>query len=264
MKALTWIVQTELKQSRLHFVLMTLVSLIFGFTINLGFKAQQRVASLAVKEVWNADLVILPKGLSLEDLRQELLSGSSKSFLPEAIFDTTFSMAQNQFRLGAVLALPGDGVLTRGDKIGIQWLDGRQKIGDWKEQNIYRTAEWGNKVISAFFASGPEGAMKSLKDLIDRKTVAQAIWIKEQTERDQAVQKELLAALWTVSFVFLILIVLLTMLSWFWLKIRLSNSFKVFSEIGITTSIEFKIISCIVFIFILIPIVVGSLSANYL
>jgi hypothetical protein len=74
-----WIVKTEVRQNLPHFLLMALVALIFGYSIGLGYQAYQKISSLSVHENWNADVVVLPKGLTLEDLHQELLTGTSKA-----------------------------------------------------------------------------------------------------------------------------------------------------------------------------------------
>ena len=86
MKKAVWILKKEISQNRGYFILLSSVSLLLGILLHYGFNSYNRIAALAVHENWDADIVVLPKGIGLQDLRQELLSGKSKAFLPEALF----------------------------------------------------------------------------------------------------------------------------------------------------------------------------------
>lgn len=262
MKSLFWIAKTEARQNKWHFIFISLISLLLGISFCFIRQAHQRIASLAIHELWNADLVILPKGITLNDFREELLTATSSAFLPEAMFDTTMGLAENKFSLTAVLALTdekGPKVLTKSNfsQIGIDWLKGHQSILPWQEQSTYSTAEWGNKVISGFFASGTEPMMKNLKDLVDRKTVGQAIFIKKQQAHDEKMQSELHSALLSYSsLVFFLALIALTSL-FIWIKVRLQNSFSVFEEMGFPPITQKKILALLLIGTCFIPIVFG-------
>lgn len=262
MKPLFWIVQTEARQNKWHFVFMALISTLLGISFCYMLKAHQQIASLTIHENWNADLVILPKGITLNDFREELLTATTSAFLPEAMFDTTMGLAENKFSLTAVLALTdnkGSRVLTKSNfnPIGISWLNNRQNILPWQEQNTYSTTEWGYKVISGFFASGPEVMMKNLKDLVDKKTVGQAIYIKTQQAHDEKIQAALQSALATYGgLMALLACVALTSLL-FWLKSRLQNSFSVFQEIGFSASVQRQVLITLASTTCLLPLLLG-------
>ncbi len=262
MKSLFWITKTEVLQNKWHFVFISLVSLLLGISFCYLQKAHQKITNLTIHESWNADLVVLPKGISLDDFREELLTGSSSAFLPEAMFDTTMGLAENKFSLTAVLALTdekGSRVLTKSNfsLIGIDWLKGRQNIVPWQEQTTYATTEWGYKVISGFFASGTEVMMKNLKDLVDRKTVGQAIFIKRQQAHDEKIQSELHSALISYSsLVFFLAVIALTSLL-VWIKVRLQNSFSVLDELGLPLLAKRKILICLLIVTCFIPVLLG-------
>jgi hypothetical protein len=262
MKSLLWIAKTEVVQNKWHFIFISLISLLLGISFCYLRQAHQRIASLAIHETWNADLVVLPKGVSLNDFRDELLTGTSSAFLPEAMFDTTMGLAENKFSLTAVLSLTDDKgprVLTKSNfsQIGIDWLKGRQNILPWQEQTTYSTTEWGYKVISGFFASGTEQMMKNLKDLVDRKTVGQALFIKRQQAHDEKIQSELQAALVSYSsLVFFLSLISMTSL-FVWVKVRLQNSFSVFEELGLPRLTQRKILALLLIATCFIPAMLG-------
>lgn len=262
MKSALLILRTEVKQGRWNFVLVTLISFLLGVSVHLAVRAQQKISDIAIREIWNADLAILPKGVNLEDFRKELISAHTTDFIPEALFDTTVGLSEGQFRLSAVLALTdtdGSRIMQKGADIGLDWLKDRQKITPWQPQTVYQTPEWGNKLLSGFFASGPVAAMQNLKQLIDKKTVAQAIWIQKQQEQNDRTQDELKLALAVFSGVLLLMAVLSFTSILIWLKIRLSNTFKVMDEIGFRTDAQWTVLAGMVILFALIPAFVGFL-----
>ena len=269
MKSVSWLLQTELKQSKIHFLLIAALSVLLGFALTLTGKAEKKISDLSHQDLWNADMVVLPKGITLGDFREELLSGRSTAFLPEAMFDTTVSMAKGQFPLTAVLAITdGDGPRVQfkaeGIRLGLDWLADRQKISPWAEQMRYRTPEWENKVISGFFASGTREEMLSLKELVDKRTVGQALFIKEQQEHDREQQAQIHKAL----IVFSGLLILLTILAFvslvLWLKHRLVNTLNVFLELGFPTSVGNQLLAGLILISVLAPFALGSLASSFL
>lgn len=256
------ILKTEIRQGRAQFLLVTLISFLLGVSVHLATRAEQKISDIAIKVDWNADLAILPKGVNLEDFRKELISAHTSDFIPEALFDTTVGLSEGQFRLSAVLAITdadGSRIMQKGSDLGLDWLKGRQKISAWQPQTLYQTPEWGTKLLSGFFASGTQAAMQSLKQLIDKKTVAQAIWIQRQQEQNDQTQDELKLALAIFSGVLLLMAVLSFTSILIWLKIRLSNTFRVMDEIGFRTQSQWIIMSGMAILFALIPAFIGFL-----
>lgn len=257
-------VRNEIRQNRFYLVALFLVSICFGASLMLTAGSAKKIALLSTHETWNTDLVILPKGISLEDFRKEILSGQTQALLPEAMFNTTVELAQSQFKLGAILPLRDAQqkpmILVKGDHLGLSWLPPLITQQNWAPQTAYQTPEWGTHVIAGFFASGPENMMKNLKDLIDRKTVGQAYWIKEQEAKDQELQMQLFAALkqFTLLAGTLGILGFLSLLSW--LYSRLKESFLVLREIGISHSLCRGVFLCLVSLFIALPISLGALG----
>lgn len=261
MKNNIWILKIELLQNKGNFLFIILISFLLGMSLRLALKAESRISELVSGETWNADLVILPKGISLADFRQELLTNQTSAFLPEALFDTTMSMAKGQFQATAVLALTdekGSHLFARGtsDNLGLNGL-GEKKIENWQSQNTYQTAEWGFKVISGFFASGPEKTMKNLKELIDKRTVGQAIVVKDQVAHDEKIKMQLLEALATYSGILILLIVLSFLSLLLWLKVRISNSLDVFKEIGFLKVETYQLLASLFIFSVIIPVLLG-------
>lgn len=262
MKSSTLILQTEVKQGRWNFVLIMLISFLLGVSGQLAARAQQKISDIAIQEAWNADLAILPKGVSLEDFRKELVLARTTDFIPEALFDTTVGLSEGRFRLSAVLALTdadGSRIMQKGDNFGLDWLKGQQKVVPWQPQSMYQTPEWGTKLLTGFFASGSMEAMQSLKQLIDKKTVAQAIWIQKQQQQSAQTQEELKLALAVFGGVLVLMAVLSFTSILVWLKIRVSNTFKVMDEIGFRTQSQWAVLVGITVLFVLVPAVTGFL-----
>lgn len=189
MRSLGWILKTEIRQSRWFFLIAGTVALISGISLGVGFYYSQQILQMTSLGDWNAELVILPKGLSLLDLQEEITSGISRSFLPEAIFDTTVSLTNGQMVLGAVLALQEQGepfLLQKGEALGLVSETTSTRARPWREQTTYSTPEWGSHVISAFFAKGSRADLVRLKELVDRKTVGQALWVSAEKKRMRA------------------------------------------------------------------------------
>ncbi len=101
--------------------------------------------------------------------------------------------------------------------------------------------------------------MQSLKQLIDKKTVAQAIYIQKQMEQDDQTQAELKLALAVFSGVLLLMAALSFTSIMIWLKIRLSNTFKVLDEIGFRTQSQIGVLAGLSVLFVAIPALVGFL-----
>jgi hypothetical protein len=156
-------------------------------------------------------------------------------------------------------------VLHKGaDFVGVAWLQGKLLIKPWQIQNQYQTAEWGGKVLAGFFAQGPFVAMQSLKELIDRKTIAQAFWISEQLDKDKLLQQELYMIMNQVGFVFFILVGISSFLLIYILKARLRQSFGVYNELGIAKFREYQLILGLSLITIIVPFIfgIGLLSSH--
>lgn len=262
MRKLFWILKTELKQSQKYFLFIFLISFILGSGLSLAQKAHQKISDLTAEDVWSADLAVLPKGISLIDFKKEIQQGQAVAFLPEVLFDTFTSMGKDRFQVTAFLPLTdnrGTRVLVKGDEATHvnTWLKSIQKFSTWETQQIYETPEWGRKVIAGFLISGPPAMMTNLKEMIDRKTVAQGILIHDQIAHDQTVRDQLEQALGLYAGILILLALFSLGLVFMWLKNRLAKSLFVFHEIGFSKSISGRLMIILFLFFVLSPVLIG-------
>lgn len=261
------IIKNEIAQNPFHFLLIVLISLLLGASLNISYRAEQKIAALTNSDSWNADLVVLPKGVSLLDLKSEMQSNQTSDFLPVAMFDTMVDMAKDQFKLTAVLPITdenGKRIMVKGNSpdTGLQWLGKSQTLGEWKVQSIYGTPEWKNNVMAGFFAAGPAVMMQNLKELIDKKTVGQAIFIKQQQAHDEQNRMQLQSALAAYSGTLITLIVLSFLSLLLWLRIRLANTLSVLAELGYAKSSLNIMLSLLFLTAVGVPLIAGVLAGN--
>ncbi|MGZ3803209.1 MAG: hypothetical protein ACXVB4_03295 [Pseudobdellovibrionaceae bacterium] len=260
MKSTLWIFQTEIKQNKYFFILLAATALLLGFFLGFGYESFKKIEAFGSIDQWDADIVVLPKGITLADLKTEILSGQTTAFLPEALFKTTQEMAKGQFQLGAILSLRENDkpvLFQEGESLGITWLKDQINIVSAHEQSIYSTPEWGHKVLSAFFASGPHIMMKNFKDLIDRKSVGQAFWVNEAREKAQALHRQFFSALTTVGAIILLLALGTFLLLFRWLRDRVGNTFEILDELGFERQVKAKILLSIFTSFLVVPFLIG-------
>lgn len=260
MKNIFWIFKTEFMQNKIFFILTTLTSVFLGICAVQGNYAIDKIESLSVHEKWNADVVVLPKGMGLADLKQVILSGEPNHFLPEALFDSTRDLIKNQFSLSAILPLKIDGkveVLHKGEDLGMGWVDSSILVSPWREQTQFQTHEWGYHVAAALFASGPKEVMKSFKDLIDRKTIGQAFIIEDEMAKNQTQHDDMLFYLRLVSVLILSLFVSIIFLLAFLLKNRLKNVYEILRNHGYQDKTQHQLNALVFCFFILGPLMIG-------
>lgn len=251
----------EMKQNLFMIAMLVSFAFAFGFLGVVASEQIYRINQMFTMTDWNADLAIVPKGISLSDLKVELQTGKSDSLLPLAIYETTSDLAKGQFKLSAALATSQNSkplVMFLGERsLGMKWLPNEQ-VKLYEPQSEYSTAEWGTKVISAFFASGSLAQMQSLKDLVDRRTVAQALWVDKQTKKDFELQKQLQDSLYMVVFILLILFGFGFLSSGRWLIERLKESFVVLTELGFTKKEKAQILAALFCLALLLPFAAGA------
>lgn len=262
MKNIFWIVKTEAIQSKSYFLLLFLTAFVMGASFSLIKKAEKRILAISSEENWDADILIVPKGITLIDFKREILSGNLSALLPEALFDTTLDLSQG--RIQAVALLPfkkenGVEVMYKGSQdVGLKWLNQQVTLRPYEaSQSIYQTKEWGTKVIAGFFIRAPYLMVKEIKDLIDHKTVAQAIIIEQQMRNDRETKEQLQKALTSYGVVLLAMIALSIGSLYLIMKNRLKLSLNVLDEIGFS-KMQLAQFSVQLFLMsVLIPLVLG-------
>lgn len=264
MNSLFRILKIEFIQSYTYYLTTVFVSFILGISITIINNTSEKIISLTSHEHWNADLVALPKSVKLSDLKQELLNGQTTEFLPEALFDTTVSLFKDNIELSAVLAYTKDNKIqtmvksnTSNIYQGLSWLTRDVVISPWTEQVIYSNPEWSNHVITAFFASGKKEHIAKLKDLINKKTVAQAIITENEEQKEKQTQNELNHLLILTSTLFFALILFSIYLLYRILNDRLVNLFLIVEEIGFTKKFKIKMLTILFLFSTVLPILIG-------
>ncbi|CAN5515834.1 hypothetical protein BH10BDE1_BH10BDE1_14040 [soil metagenome] len=189
----THVALTEIRQNLKLTATLVIVSLLLGISIAMVRQVERKVASLALPIRWGAELAIIPKGLTLNQLAENLKVGQAPALLPLAMFETTVDLTRGNVQMSAVLPGHDSGgafLMTRGDsKLNLDWAPLPQR--PWAVQSEFSTPDWSTNVIAAAFASGTRDNLLKLKDLIDRKTVAQAFMIEDSQAQAREKQNQI-------------------------------------------------------------------------
>lgn len=267
MKKIFWLVQTEIDQSRSYFTLIFFTAFVMGSSFSLIKKAEKKILEISSEASWDADILVVPKGITLIDFKKEILSGDSSALIPEALFDTTLQITKGAIKATALLSFKKENqieVMFKGDQeVGLNWLPQTIVIKPYETQNSYQTKEWGNKVVAGFFIKAPFAMIKEIKELIDRKTVAQAIVINQQVKNDNETRDQLQKALTSYSSVLLAMIFLTIGSLYLIMKNRLKVSLIILDEIGFsrTQLLQFSLQLFIISIFL--PITFGFIFVDF-
>ncbi len=266
MKTAQWIIETEIGQNRRQTVVLIFISLLLGVLFTMAIKAEIKIQSLFAIDQWAADVIVLPKAVSLADFKADLAKGYGRAFLPEAMFDSTVGFAEGKFPMLALMPVGGKAspkVMVKGQRNLIHdgLIPTTVPIEAWHDQKESSTAEWGNKLIFGFLASGSDQYMRSLKDLVDKRTVGQAFLIKDQIKEDSERKAQLETALLIYSFLLIILIGFTFFSTYTWIKIRITNTFLVLDEMGFSKKVRFQIISVLFIGLVMVPFILGLTMA---
>lgn len=238
MKSIFSILKIEICQNRLQVAAVMIFSFLAGLMLMVAEKAYQKVSQLVKPVEWSADLVIMPKGLTLQGLAQEILEAKTTHFLPLALFDTTIGLVEDRVQLSALLVRSRNGkplVQFKGvDGLGWNWARPDVEVIPWEEQKEYTNPDWGNQVITAFFAKGSMADLNHLKEIIDRKTVAQSFWIQDIVKSSIDFQNQVMSSLVKVSLVFIVMLLVGFSVSGLWFLEQYFETQRVLSEIGFT------------------------------
>jgi hypothetical protein len=263
MKTVT-LLRTELLQNSVQWLAVAAACLVLGLVLRVALGIESQLSALTEVRDWNADLVVVPKGVTLKALEREILLGETSTLLPRALFETTQGLAQGQLELQAILPEKINGtprLLAWGTpRLGTAWISDSRIARDQKSVK-YATPEWGSSVIAAFFAKGSPQAMVSLKDLIDRKSVAQAFFLSEQIAEERLLKEKIDRALVLAVTVFTVLFTSLALVSFVWLRQSFSQIRGVLFEIGYARGHILRLQLLIACALIAIPALVGFLLA---
>lgn len=258
----TRVALTEIRQNVKLTVTLVFVSLLLGVSIAMVRQVERKIASLALPIRWGAELAIIPKGLTLDQLAENLKLGRAPALLPLAMFETTVGLTRGNVQMSAVLPghdASGVFLMTRGDsKLNLDWAPLR--LRSWAEQTEFSTPDWSTNVISAAFASGHRENLLKLKDLIDRKTVAQAFMIEDAQAQAREKQNQIshLAAVTEGLVIFTLLLAFYLAGSWL-LQNHRATQITLF-DMGFTSMNLLSVKIVLLALLVVFPLIIGLVA----
>ncbi len=207
----------EAKRSLKMTLTLILCSILFGFTLTSMLGLKNYIEALFTPVQWGANLVIAPKGVSLEGIHRSVLRGEPEGLIPIALFETLQSqiLEEQALRHRPSPSLKVLGLIPYQDhdgKIQVAYLGDKESFFSaspdpslWNQISFkpwvstsseflnrpgYQTPEWGSRVLMGILAKGDSGPIERLKELIDRKTIAQGFRVTVgQTDADHRVDQ---------------------------------------------------------------------------
>ena len=281
---------TDFRRSLAICISAVILSFILGFVTITSIDLSSYLADLFRPLKWGADILILPKGETPELAWKDILNGKPQALIPETLLETLKNQIageQVKFNLTspslqvfgfvpylndsgqASLATIGEAKQFFSATNDKSVLDSYEK-NDWnsvydKFANLesYQTAEWGSKVILGILVKGSDAALKSLKTLIDRRTVAQAYYVNFENDANQDSKfLKLKSILNKLTFFILALVAIGLFLSLQTLKNNRKNIFQNFDELRFPKLMKYQFYLTQIMFLILIPALFGFLLAT--
>lgn len=205
-----YLFKTEFKRSLKSCCAALFLSLMLGLILSTAFNFKDYLNSLFKPINWAADLIILPKGLTVQQAHQDILQGQPSGLLPQALYQTLKSQIQQEsnslqsptIQIAAIVPYK-----MNDQKPDVALFDYEQsksffisnsnifdtyQLKDWQEvqsqvgdKSFYRTDEWKDKTIFLILAKGPAQPIENLRQLINRRTVAEAFYVNQEKADDQ-------------------------------------------------------------------------------
>lgn len=256
----------ELRRSLKITFTLILCSLLLGFTLSSALQLKKYMETLFVPVSWGAGLVVVPKGISLEGLHRSLIHGEPEGLIPMALFETLQGQINDEKFLRH-LPVPSLKILgfipyKKASRTNLAFVGDKDayfsnlngpsiwnqfSFEPWTAQSSefvsragYQTPEWGNRVLMGILAQGEPGPLQKLKELIDRKTIAQGMIVRPgETEEDHRMDqlgKSLYALVILIGFCLLPGLLLSILI----LQERRSIIYTVMQELGWSSRRQFQ------------------------
>lgn len=267
----TFLFVTEVRRSfKLNMVLF-FCFFTLGFAVTSMFVIQTQITALLRPVAWDADMVILPKGVSLDGLYRSLLTGQAEGLIPWALFQTLEAQTQNSpLRILAFIPFKEEARVklgVEGSTVDFPW---RQENSVWKslesvprrDLEAYQTAEWGQKVLAGILVRGPQQALENLKTLIDRRTIAQAWYVNAEMSEERLRMAKLRQGLEALTGLIVVCLTPGLILAAVIVKDRLQNLLTVLRELGSHKNIKTPLYVFQFVVAVFLPGVLGWLAAH--
>ncbi len=277
------IVKTEFYRD-LHNSLSTIFfSLILGFILSFGLTLSSYLSRIFESPHWSVDMLILPKGITPEIAVSNFVKGSPDGLIPLALYNTLSIQIQNAPGSLKILGfLPylnaeekPEIAVTDPDlkdfaqlKQSAVWshyslTDLNLKRAELSSRENYRTPEWGDQVLMGVMATGSTQELTSLKNLIDRKTIAQAFFVGAENNDTYNKLTQLKRGLFLIM-----LFIFVSSLLGFWLALKNMNQKRssielVLKELKYNKTLLLKIKSIQLFMTIVFPILIGFMLSKF-
>lgn len=262
-----------------------------GFILITSIHFKNYLELVFTPEPWGAGLIILPKGLTPEQARKNILSGKPDGLLPQALYETLLTQIQDEqkkqgsekFSVQLMALVPFN---TKPDQPAIGVLDlnlakaffeshksflSHLPLEDWNTKKLdyvydenYHTAEWGQKTLFAILANGSNEHLKQLNTLINRRTVAEAFYVDDEHSDSFLKLAKLKSSLNFLTGLILLLTFLGLLLSFEILNSYRKNISLILKELKISEPVRIKFYFMQILFLTAIPTSVGLLVGIYL
>ena len=273
------IVKTEFLRDLQNSLSVFVFSVFLGFTLFFVNGVSDHLNRLFASPKWNLDLVVLPKAITPEAAIANFDKGAPDALIPMALFKTLLQQSQGSSVkiLGFIPYKAADGTaaiaVTDAELKGFSELknnsfwsgfkitDINQARSDFKPADLYQTEEWKDQVLMGMAVKGSAAEISGLKNLIDRKTVAQAFLVGENNNNSYLKLLQLENGLIAITF-FIILSTLLGLL----LAVKNMNAKRkvlevVLKELKFESKLLIQVWSLQIAALIVVPILLGTLVA---
>lgn len=201
---------------------------------------------------WDVDLLITPKGLTLDQLEEDIIRGNASELIPSNLYVTLsdpkapgdlLPPSARSLRFAGILPLARQDQKARWLAVGATDLLPKfpfeiQTTESLDTQIEKSTPEWKNHVLEAILVRGDPESILSLKNLVNRKTVAQAVSLSSEqnrlAEKKENAEKQLFQLFVFFNLSFLSTLILA-------LQIYIQNArttFQVFQELGFSKAFQ--------------------------
>lgn len=281
------IVLTEFFRDFHNSVSTILFSVIVGFIICFVVDTSSYLNKIFASPRWNIDMLILPKGITPEHAAVSITKGTADGLIPLALFTTLSQQIQSSHdqNTGASLKILGfipyinsqgssevavtdnelknfQGINQNSFWANFTFTDLKLKRQEFQPSSDYRTPEWGDQVLMGIIANGDPTELNNLKNLIDRKTIAQAFYVGSENSDTHLKLIKLEKGLFiTTGFIFIstILGLLLALKN---MKNKMSILELVLSELKYNKFIIKKVKFLQVLLVIILPILLGFAASK--
>ncbi len=273
---------TELRRTTGTCASLFLLCALSGFVLASSFDLSKYLANLFQDVNLGVDMILLPKGITPETMQKSLINGEPEALMPLALFETLQKQILEEMGRKNLDAVPlrimgilpyhaASGaveIATIGDQDIIRNLNTTmwqqypmKNLNDVQSLLIpkekYSTDEWKDKTLFAVLVVGAKDVIASLKQLIDRRTIAQAYYLNPNETTTAAKLKKLNSGLRYLAGIILLSVILGMWISFQKLAIQRKIIFQSLQELQVNPKIKYELYLYQVLVLVFVPITLG-------